>query len=451
MFELDNRQIATLIWSVIIVIGLAVWPKVRRIAWPALLDVLRSMAKWQIIVPFTVYFAYSIGVIALANHLKLWHDSLFIDTVIIILFVGVPMFMNANTAKDADSLIKKALRDAIGISALLVFYIGLEPFSLIGELILLPIISLLSILSVAARKPEQKPAKRLIDGALAILGAWLIWRTTAVIISSWSNKEVHQSAEELLLSVLLPLALLPTVYIFAIVMRYESLALSLPSFNDKKRIPLHVWAAIIVHLNVRLGLLGNFIGLWRQQLAQTSSCREASICLQEFKKAVRIRDQKMRDYQKHMRKMTGVHGADNEGLQIDRREYRESKTSLRSLLYMQIAQFKNVHHHYNPGFPIEVALSGLPNDDHGIRMEVRGDKRAWFAWRQMPNGYYFGVGGTPHVDDAWFYDDMDQPTNYPSKQAKGWTKSVNGSTSAEWEYNDEPPTQLVSPNHHLIS
>ena len=97
MFELDNRQIATLTWSVIIVIGLASWPKARRAAWPALLDVLRSMAKWQIIVPFTVYFAYSIGVIALANHLKLWHNSLFIDTVIIILFVGVPMFMNANT------------------------------------------------------------------------------------------------------------------------------------------------------------------------------------------------------------------------------------------------------------------------------------------------------------------------------------------------------------------
>ena len=451
MFELDNRQIATLTWSVIIVIGLASWPKARRAAWPALLDVLRSMAKWQIIVPFTVYFAYSIGVIALANHLKLWHNSLFIDTVIIILFVGVPMFMNANTAKDADSLIKKALRDAVGISALLVFYIGLEPFSLFGELILLPIISLLSILSIAARKPEQKPAKRLFDGALAILGVWLIWRTTAVIISSWSNKEVHQSTEELLLSVLLPLALLPTVYVFATVMRYESLAYSLPSFNDKKRIPLYVWAAIIVHLNAHLGLLGNFIGMWRQQLAQTNNYREASICLRKFKKAVRIRDRKMRDYRKHMRKMTGVRGVNSEGLQIDRREYQESKTSLRSLLYMQMGQFKNIHHHYNPDFPVEIAVSGLPNDNHGIHMKVRGDKRAWFAWRQMPNGYYFGVGGTQHVDHVWFYDGIDQPTNHPSKRAKGWTKSVNSSTSVEWRYNDEPPTQLISPNDHPIS
>jgi hypothetical protein len=447
MFELDNRQIATLIWSGIIVASLVAWPKVRRTAWPALLDVLRSMAKWQIVIPFTVYFAYSIGVIALAGHLMLWHSSLFIDTVIIILFVGVPMFMNANTAKDADSLIKKTLRDAVGISALLVFYIGLEPFSLTGELVLLPVISLLSILSVAARKPEQKPAKRLIDGALVILGVWLMWRTTAVITSSWSNKEVHQSAEELLLSVLLPLALLPTVYVFALVMRYESLTYSLPNFNDKKRTPLYVWAAIIVHLNVRLGMLGNFIGLWRQQLAQTGNYSEASFCLREFKKAVHMRDRKLRSYREHLHKMTGVHGVDSEGLQLDRREYYESKTSLRSLLYMQMGQFKNIHHHYNPNFPVEVAVSGLPNDDHRIHMKVRGDNRAWSAWRQMPNGYCFGVGGTPHVDDVWFYDSVDQPKGYPSKSADGWTRSVSGSASAEWDYDDRPPEQITQPDY----
>lgn len=159
----------------------------------------------------------------------------------------------------------------------------------------------------------------------------------------------------------------------------------------------------------------------------------------------------MRDYRKHMRKMTGVRGVNSEGLQIDRREYQESKTSLRSLLYMQMGQFKNIHHHYNPDFPVGVAVSGLPNDNHGIHMKVRGDKRAWFAWRQMPNGYYFGVGGTPRIDDVWFYDGIDLPTNYPSKHAKGWTKSVNDSTSAEWEYNDEPPMQLTSPSHHPIS
>lgn len=113
---------------------------------------------------------------------------------------------------------------------------------------------------------------------------------------------------------------------------------------------------------------------------------------------------------------------------------------------MQMGQFKNIHHHYNPDFPVEVAVSGLRNDDHGIHMKVRGDKRAWFAWRQMPNGYYFGVGGTPRVDDVWFYDGIDQPSGYPSKNSRGWAQSINGSTSAEWNYDDQPPERIVQPD-----
>jgi hypothetical protein len=110
------------------------------------------------------------------------------------------------------------------------------------------------------------------------------------------------------------------------------------------------------------------------------------------------------------------------------------------LLYTQMGQFRNVLGHYNPNLPLEVAVRKLPKQ-HGIEMKAR--KNRWYAWRQMPNGYYFGVGGTPNTDDEWLYDGNEKPKAHPSKGAKGWVNTSKGQKSVEWEYNDEPPTQVV--------
>ncbi len=442
MFELDNRQVATLIWVLVIVMLLILWPQTRRAAWPALKEVLRAMATWKIIVPIITYFTYAALAVFITYKIDIWHEYPATDALIIVLFVGLPMFANAFREKGGDQLLKKTLRNTIGASALIAFYVALAPLSLAGELVVQLIIGVLTIFSIfAGRSAEYNPAKKLFDGALVVIGLWLIVRTAVIIISSWQIKDVVGTTDALTLSILLPLLLLPAVYIFALIMRYEMIFMVSKNFNNGKKMSMSAKLACLIGMSIQLGPLNSLGGIWLQKLNEASSFREALSVTSTLKRAYRKQRRKNKNRNKRLYRMKCAEGVDENGLQLDRREFYESKYDLEILFYNQMAQFKNTKG-YNPDLPIQIGYSKLP-DNHGITIKVQKDKKAWYAWRQMPSGYYFGVGGSSTIDDMWIYDGPVQPSSFPSSTLNGWHLKREGSTSFEWQHDDSPAQTTI--------
>jgi hypothetical protein len=58
---------------------------------------------------------------------------------------------------------------------------------------------------------------------------------------------------------------------------------------------------------------------------------------------------------------------------------------------------------------------GLP-DPHGIVMKVRKDGQAWYAWRETPSGYVFGIGASEAPPSQWYWDGPQPPRGYPHKK-----------------------------------
>lgn len=443
MIELDTRQQATLIWFGLLVITLIIWPKTRRALFPAAKDVLKVMATWKIIVPFAIYFIYAMILVCIARKLGIWNANLLTDTLIIIFFVGIPMFANANSEKGGTELFAKTLRETIGISALIAFYIGLEPLSLTGEIILQPIIVTISILALfASYDSKHKLVQKIMNSILTIIGLWLIMRTIGIIVNTWHADNVDTSFVELLLSILLPLALLPIVYIFALVMRYEIIFRVSKNFTQDKYVSKFAYIAILTRYNVQLRPLNELGGIWLQKVVQSSNYREAGNILTELKHAIREQRQRNRIRSRRLRAMRGKVGVDGSGLQLDRREFYESKNDLENLLYVQKGQFNTGNHMYNPDLPIQLGFSKLPRD-HGITMVVRKDKKSWYAWRRMPSGYFFGVGGTSNGNHIWLYESSEKLTDFPSKNRQGWVDSSSGVKPPEWQFDDTPPRIIV--------
>lgn len=444
MLELDTRQLATIIWFTISISALALWPQTRRAARPALKDVFRTMATWKIIVPFVTYFACATLAIFILQELGVWRQELLIDALTIIFFVSLPMFLNANSEESGQELLRKVLRETIGVAALIAFYVGLAPLSLAGELILQPIVGALTLFSVIASFDiKNKSVHRLANGLLVAFSAWLVLRTITVITETWHIEDVSSSFEKLILSITLPLLLLPIIYVFALAMRYETIFLVSKNFTANRSVPWFAYVAIFVELNFQLGPLNNLGGIWLQKVVESSNYNEARGVLKNLKKAYRQQKRKEKQRVKRLRKMRDKTGTDQDGLQLDRREFYESKHDLENLLYAQMGQFRNVHKHYNPNLPIQLGFSRLPAE-HGIAMKVRKDMKSWYAWRQMPNGYYFGVGGSPNVDDVWLYDGLSKPSSFPVEKSDGWHNKQAGSGSTEWRHSDESPKIEVS-------
>ena len=437
MFELDTRQIATIIWLTAIVVYLIAHPKKRRAVAPALRNLFTTLLNWRIIIPIAVYLAYTAILIAIAAHLGLWRYELLVDTLVIILFTGLPMFVNASTQKSGMELIKKTLRETVGIAAFIAFYVGVAPLPLIGELILQPILGILVIFSaIAGLNSKHKAVQTFMNALLAGLGVWLIVRTTA-IVSSWDIGATVSNLERFALATTLPLFLLPFVYAFALLMRYEIILRVSKNFNTSKVIPWWVYIAIALELNVQLGPLNNLGGMWLQKVVDAGSYQEARNTLQELKCAYRKQRLEYRRRLRRLRLMKGVPGVDSEGLQLDRREFYESKDDLESLLYIQMGHFRHRGHRYDTNLPIDAFVRKLPKD-HMITMKVRSDKKAWYAWRRMPNGHYFGVGGSQNVDSVWLYDASSEPTSFPPERHESWRDKTTGEISEEWQHDDSP-------------
>ncbi|MGJ9412886.1 hypothetical protein ACHAAC_09270 [Aeromicrobium sp. CF4.19] len=442
MFELTNRELATVILFGVFVGVFSLVPNLRREVGPSLVSVLRSFFVWKIQVPLLIYFAYAAGLVYVAWQLNLWESWQLKDTLIVVFFVGLPLLFGASSVNEGKKLVGNVVRDAVGVSALIVFYVGFGSLSLWAELILQPIVGLLSLLAVVAlHNPEHRPVGKLANGLLGFIGLWLFVYTTKTIISDWDGGAWSDAAKSLILSIWLPFALIPFVYAFAFIMHAETILTMLPFFNDRKRPKVRVRMAGVWGLRFSTRLASEFTGRWRGELAQSGGFRDALRVMTEFRAAVKQRDRDLHVYDENLAAMAGVLGVDDDGLQRDRREFYATKRELTNFYFMQMGWHRSRGEGYRPELLDllgDMTKKGLP-EDHGIQLVVRNDRQAWRAWRRTPAGWYFGVGGTANVEDQWQYDGSMPPNRFPSTKSPGWVNATSGSSSPEWAKNDEPP------------
>ncbi len=127
----------------------------------------------------------------------------------------------------------------------------------------------------------------------------------------------------------------------------------------------------------------------------------------------------------------GVEGVDEDGRQLDRREFQATKRSLEWLALCHAGHYRN-----RKVFSREILSvvgsferQGLP-DPHGIVMKVRRDGQAWFAYRKTVTGYYFAIGAVGDPNIYWYYDGNKPPSGFPSDKG-GWSSHF-GDIRDEW-------------------
>lgn len=444
MLDLNNRELASAILFIAFVLVFALVPKLRRQLGSSFTDALRSFFVWKIQVSMLVYFAYVAGLVSLARLLGSWDWSLLKDTLIIGIFVGLPLLFSANKVKEGTKLVGTVVRNVAGVSSVLVFYLGLGSLPLWGELLLQPVVLVLVMLAAVAHyNSEHHQVERLANALLGIIGLSLLAYTTYLVFSTWNTEALTQAINSFVLSLWLPLALIPFVYIFAFLMRVETILTMLPFVNDREQPPRRVRMAGIWGLHLSTRLASEFNGHWRGRLVRSDGFLAGLHVMREFRHAVKQRDQRLQAYNDRLEQMAGAGGTDERGLQLDRREFAATKQELDHLYIMQMGWYRNQGKRYRPELLDiigDLASTGLPADH--IQLTVRRDGQAWRAWRQTPGGWYFGVGGTHELLHQWRYDGPGPPAGYPSAESPGWINTTLQGDPREWRNDDEPPTRV---------
>ena len=429
---MTNREIATLI-----LIGLViVWALTRADVRKSFREVIRALFNRSIVTMLLLYLAYSGLVVWLALLVGAWSMDLLKDTILIALTVGFPMVFNATSISDGGSLTRKTVRDVLGLSAILVFYVNLTSLSIIGELVIQTVASFAVMMSVFAKHQGGKSLviARFMDGLLVVIGLFLLAVTTAELVNGWPNiEELAGIGFTLAMSIWLPLGLLPFIYVLAFYAACESLFVALKFFNDRKTPRWKARMAILLGFRGSVRYASNFTGHWRYEIASLTTYPEARRVMGEYRSSVRVAATKKRAAVKRLRENAGVDGVSEGGRRLDQREFEGTKKLLDQLVMFQMGQHRNRLHHYNPDILAAIGRGGqfdLP-DEHGVEMSVSPDGQRWYAWRRTISGWVLGAGGTKDIDERWVYEGPKPPRSYPNRSTE-WTTTDDLFSAPDW-------------------
>ncbi|MDD2818715.1 MAG: hypothetical protein PHN51_07965 [Candidatus Nanopelagicales bacterium] len=378
-----------------------------------------------------VYGAYRLG---------LWSVELTKDTVIVIVFAGLPLVFAAGKFDGGKQIMRKVATEVLGISALLVVYLSLALFPLWAEILLQSLLLILVMLvTVGARQASTAKLTGCLNAIVASITLGVAIYVALQVYWNFGSYDWTEEARTFALSIWLPIALIPFVYIWGFRMACELTLLRVRWQGEDRSVPRRVQLAIVLGFLGSLRYATRFKLHWIGDLARETSFRGAWRAMREFRRAVRVNRRAERARKARLERFAGVVGLDSAGLQLDRREFHETKDGLIDVYYTQSGYFSQ-HRRYESDaeaiFRLSL-LSKLP-DEHQIQFRVSKDRRTWRAWRQTPAGYVFAVGGTKDINQEWRFDGDDPPEDFPRQGGRRWRDMMIEDESPEWAKDDAP-------------
>lgn len=428
---MNNREVVALIYvALLLVLALAI-----KDARSSLLQVLKILFLSRLGLTFAFYMAVIAAAIWLMSMFGFWTQNLLGSTLLWVLVAGFVWFIHVTDAGKDPDFFKRRVLEALGVGAFFEFFVNLETLPLLGEFVLQGFIILVALLNAAASTEARlRPVARLTSGLLISIGLALLLYTIVRLIQNLESVNIRDVLNQLLLPVWLTLAAIPALYLIALFAGYGSLFQHLRFWNDKRRPKLRAHVGTVLALRGSLVDINEFRGPKTQGAAEASSIRTALNAVGEFRRD-RDADRTARAAA-HQRLIdnAGVTGVDNAGLQLDRREFTETKRALRWIASCHMGWYQRDDRPDRYRMDLmdmlgDLTGEGLP-DDHGVVMRVRRDGQAWYAYRTTASGYVLAIGASGPPPSQWFWDGPKPPNGYPSKKS-GWT-SFTEPDRPEW-------------------
>jgi hypothetical protein len=415
----NERQLATLIWLGLVLVLLIWYPKTRS----SVRDLASTAVHPQIVIPVSALLGYVSGLAFAGWLLSLWTIELMTDTVFWWVGTALVLLVNIDRAWKTERFFRRTALGVVGASAFAEFFINdLFVFSLPVELVLLPVLSMLVMMSVVAdRQPEFQSVKRLMDTVVALVGLGLAGYVGFRVVTAWSELNKADVLRSLALPVWLMLGMLPFIYVISLYATYQ-VAFTWIDFRASGGSRWRAKLTLLLRLRGRVRDVGAFTMAWGREMASTTSFREAWRVAGRFRASRRERQRAEAAKQDRLQQYAGVLGVDDEGRRLDRREFDETTRALQILASAQMGWYRNHGGRHRPEL-LEILApqfewAGLP-EDHLIELHVSDDGQSWWAWRRAVTGWCFAIGAAGPPPDEWLFDGPQPPQGFPG-QDEAW-------------------------------
>lgn len=270
--QLNTREIAVLVWSGVLLAGVLTIPGVRQ----SVGGIFQSLIDRKIVTLLLFVAACFVALIAVLRWIGYWRSDLVKDTIVWFFLAGLALVFYAVTSNHLEPLLRRVLRDSLGLLVLFEFVSSAYTFSLPWELVLIPAVSLVTIFdAVAETDVKYASVKRLTGWALAAFAFFMLGSVIWHLVNDFSRIDNPGAVRAMLLPVVLSVGFLPAASLLGAYSTYEQVFLRMSFGPDKERDILRYarWR-LIGRFRFDLGRAHRFLGRNALDLMHLQSRRD---------------------------------------------------------------------------------------------------------------------------------------------------------------------------------
>lgn len=226
----NNREISLFIWFGIFIIFVLTQKSMRN----SMADVVKLLFGKYFLAIYLTLGIYLFGTFSLLKATGLWTSVDIKDSIFWLFSVAFVLVFSLNKAKDSKYF-KEILIDTIKVIAILEFVINFYNFSLVTELILLPVLIFIVMLqAVAEMDSKNAQVAKLLTNLMAIFGFGLLIYSIYQMANGYSDFFKLGTIHSFILPIILTVLFLPYLYCLSLYSIYESNFIRIDFMTVKK-------------------------------------------------------------------------------------------------------------------------------------------------------------------------------------------------------------------------
>lgn len=268
LLTFNNRELAALIWGMVLLVVLAASRNVRL----SLVRLLCAFFRPKILLPLLLMLAYMSAVVWGLWKLHLWDPVLLKDSIVWVMSVGFVLFLHSPDAHHDERYFRQTVITSLKVVVVLEFLANLHVFSFWCEIALFPIVLALVLMkTVAEFKPDLKGIERALGTLLIVYGLVVLVFSTYHALKDIRGTFTFPNLQAILLQPALTMALVPFLYAFALVAAYELLFVRIDFFNRESGMAPYFKRRALRKFHMNLLALNRWArgrGLWASSEAE---------------------------------------------------------------------------------------------------------------------------------------------------------------------------------------
>ena len=243
MSLLSTRQWATIILVIITMIFFIGKKDVRR----SLIDLVKKIFEKRLLVIWFIYFIYIFILTYFISFTPIWDNNYIIDIIIWSIFSGLINYINSFINVYDKKYISRLIKNNIGITIVFEYIMGRFTFSLLEELLLAILISVIFIVDLYNDNyVKDQKLSRYSNKISGYVGIFLTIRICLSAINQYKDINIKDELVGFMIPIVYLFLTLPLFYIMGLYSTYEDLFSYMPfNFKVSKEVKLRRYYKVI--------------------------------------------------------------------------------------------------------------------------------------------------------------------------------------------------------------